>query len=96
MQLDSDETVETSLLGPADNGPIMPLTLEEEAVLLGDEMEAQKAQEVTMPSPEYPETQNWRNQPSSLMFQVHLPLQPHPHTPRLTIPGIPREPRIGL
>ena len=36
MQLDSDKIIEASLLGPVDDGPIMPLTLKEGAVLLGD------------------------------------------------------------
>ena len=37
MWLDSDEIMEASLLGPADERPIMPPTAEEEAVLLGNE-----------------------------------------------------------
>ena len=56
MQLDSDKIVEASLLGPADDRPITPPTTEEEAVLLGDEPEPQKAQEVTMSPPECPKT----------------------------------------
>ena len=47
MWLDRDEIVEASLLGPADNGPRAPATLEEEDVLLGDELELQEAQEAT-------------------------------------------------
>ena len=44
MQLDSDVIVEASLMGPADDGPRVPPTLQEEAVLLGDELESQEAQ----------------------------------------------------
>ena len=39
--------------------------------------------------------QIWRNQLSSLMLQVHLPLCPQPQTPKITIPEIPGEPSIG-
>ena len=56
MQLDRDESVEASLLGPTNDMPWMPPTLEEEAVLLGDEPELQEAQEVTTSSPECPQT----------------------------------------
>ena len=56
MQLDGDEIIEASLLGIIDNRPITPPTLEEEAVLLGDELEPQEAQEVTMSPPECPKT----------------------------------------
>ena len=43
-QLDGDEIVEASLLGPTDDRPITPLTTEEEAVLLGNELEPKKLQ----------------------------------------------------
>ena len=58
IQLDGDEIVEASLLGPINDRHVMPPTLEEEAVLLGDEPEPQEAQEVTMSSPK---PENWRN-----------------------------------
>ena len=47
MHLDGDEIVEALLLGPADNGPRMSPTAEEEAVLLGNEPEPLGAQEAT-------------------------------------------------
>ena len=53
MQLASDEIVEASLLGPANDKPLMPPTMEEDAVLLGDEPEPQEAWEVTTSSPEH-------------------------------------------
>ena len=56
MWLGGDEIVEASLLGPANDGPGVPPTLEEEAVLLGDELEPQEAQEVTISLAECPET----------------------------------------
>ena len=48
MQLDGEEIVEVSLLGPDDDRLVMPPTMEEEAVLLGDEQEPKEAWEVTM------------------------------------------------
>ena len=56
MQLDSDDIIKASLLDPANDKPGTPPTLEEEAVLLGDEPEPQDAQEVIMSSPECPKT----------------------------------------
>ena len=56
MWLNGDEIVEASLLWPADNRPRVLLTLEEEAVLLGDRPEPQEAQKVTMSPHECPET----------------------------------------
>ena len=56
MWLDSDEIIEASLLGPANNRPITPPTTGEEAVLLGDEPEPQEALEVTTLPPEHPKT----------------------------------------
>ena len=56
MQLDGDNIMVASLLGPADVGPRMPPTSEEEAALLGDEPESQEAQEVIISPPECPET----------------------------------------
>ena len=47
MHLEGDEIVEASLLGPPDNGPRISPTLEEEAVLLGDDPEPQEVQEAT-------------------------------------------------
>ena len=47
MLLDGDEIMEASLLRPTENVPRMPPTLEEEALLLGDEPEPQGGQEVT-------------------------------------------------
>ena len=43
MWLDGDEILEASLLGPTDDGSGVPPTLEEEAVLLGDELKPQEA-----------------------------------------------------
>ena len=42
MQQDSDKIIEASLLGPTNDRPIMSPTLEEEAVLLGDELEPKR------------------------------------------------------
>ena len=56
VQWDRDDIVEALLLGPGNDGPRMPQTSEEEAVLLGDELEPQEAQKFTTSSPEYPET----------------------------------------
>ena len=55
MQLGGDEIVKALLLGPTNDRPIMPTTMEEEAVLLGDEQEPQEAQEVNTSSPQHPE-----------------------------------------
>ena len=52
MQLDGDEVLEASPLGHANHRYIMPLTMEEEAVLLVDELEPQQAPEVTTSPPE--------------------------------------------
>ena len=56
MQLDCDEIIEASLLGPANDRPITPPTTEEEVVLLGHGPEPQEALEVTMPPPEHPKS----------------------------------------
>ena len=85
MCLDSGEIIEASILGPADDRPITPPTTEEEAVLLGDKPEPQEALEFTTSPPEWLKPQNWRNQLSSLMVQVHLPLCPWPQTPKVPI-----------
>ena len=55
MHLDEDEIVEALLLGPTDNEPITSPTPEEEAVLLGDELEPLEAQEATSFPCEHPE-----------------------------------------
>ena len=59
MWLDRDEIMEASLLGPTDDGTGVSLTPEEEAVLLGEELEPQQAQEATMSpwKPRGPQTQ---------------------------------------
>ena len=53
MHLEGDEIVVAFLLGPEEDGPRMFSTLEEDAVLLWDELEAQQA--TTFPC-EHPET----------------------------------------
>ena len=50
MWLDGDEIMEASLLGPANDKPIMFPTMEEKAVLLGDEQELQEVWEGTTSS----------------------------------------------
>ena len=52
MWLDRDEIVEASLLGATNDRPGVTPTLEEEAVLLGKELEPQEAQEATTSPPE--------------------------------------------
>ena len=77
MHLEGDEMVEALLLGSTNNGPRMSPTPEEEAVLLGDELEPQEAQEGTIFPLEHPgETPNPKNQSNGLMLCVHLPPQP--------------------
>ena len=80
MDLEADEIVEMSLLGPTDNGSRMSPTLAEEAVLLGDELEPQEAQKATTcphehlgaPEPKEPAEQSYA---------------PHPPAPSATTPG---------
>ena len=96
IQLDSDKIIEASLFGPINDRPIMPPTSEEEAVLLGNEPELQEALELPHLPLNIPKSRNQRNQLSSLILQVHLPLHPWPQTPRVTGPRIPGEPAIGL
>ena len=96
IQMDGDEIIEASLLGPANDRPVMSSTIEEEAVLLRDELGPQKAPEVTMFSSECPKTPEleepteWSDAPSPPA--LHL----QPQTPKETIPRIPGEPGIGL
>ena len=73
MWLDGDEIVEASLPKPADNGPGVCPTSEEEAVLLGDEPEHKESQEATTSSLNVQESLNMKKQLSSLTLQVHLP-----------------------
>ena len=61
MWLDRDEIVEASLLGPFNNGPGLPPTSEEEAVLLGDELEPREAQEATISPLNAQEPPNQKN-----------------------------------
>ena len=71
MQLDGDKTMEASLLGPANDRPIMPLTTEEEAILLWDKQEAQEA---TTSCPEYLEAA----EPKGLTKWADTPSTPAP------------------
>ena len=91
------KVVEASLLGPADDmDHRMSPTWEEEAVLLGDELEPLEAPEATLCPYEHPGAPNPKNQPSSLKLHAHLPHQPQHLPPVVTNLGIPEEPGTGL
>ena len=55
-QLDGDENIEASLLGPTNHRPIPPSTMKEDAVLLGDEPEPQEVTESTTSLLQHPKT----------------------------------------
>ena len=93
MQMDGDEIVEALLLGLTDDRPRMSPTLEEEAILLGVNQEAQEATAFPMNAQKPP---NPRNQLSGLMVQAHLPLQPWPQVPIMTSTRTPEKPGAGL
>ena len=96
MQLEGDEIVRALLLGPVDNRPRVPPTSEEEALPHGDELEPQEAQEDTTSPLNAQKPPSLKNQPSSLMLQAHLPLQPQHQIPAVTSPRTPEEPGAGL
>ena len=99
MQLESDEIIEASLLGPADDRPITPQPQKKKKkkqYSLGINLSLKKVQRLPCLPQSIPKAQNWRNQPSSPMLQVHLAFHPQSPTPKVTIPGIPGEPGIGL
>ena len=96
MCLEGGEIVEVSLLGPADDGPGMSLTLEEEAVLLGDEPDPQEAKEATTFPVNTQKPLNQKNQPSILTLHAHLPPQPQHQVKVVTGLGTPEDPGTGL
>ena len=96
MWLDGDEIVEASLLGPTDDKLRVPLTSEEETLLLGDEPETQEAPKTITSPLNAQKPLNPKNHLSSLMLQAHLLLCPWHQIPIVTSPGTPGEPSAGL
>ena len=74
MHLSGDEIVEASLLEAMDDEPRTSPTLEEEATLLGEELELQEAQGAMVSSKIFQELLSLRNQLSGLMLWVPLVL----------------------
>ena len=81
MCLDGDGIMGALLLGPTDDGPRTSPTPEEQAVLLGDELEPLEAQEATTYPSEHPGApKTWR---TSQAVWCSMPAHPLSHCVQL-------------